>query len=135
LGLGDLRWRASDDQIRQAYKKLVLKYHPDKNAGDPDAAEKFKACSEAYEILSNEEKRSQYDKYGKDAFKDGSGGGGMSAEDIFSQIFEGGLFGGGGRNRGPRKTKDMVVTAKNGLFVKHVRAAVFASIFVNLALV
>jgi len=94
---------------------MAMKYHPDKNDGDPEAAEKFKACSEAYEVLSDEEKRATYDKFGKDAFKDG-GHGGMNAEDIFSQFFGGGFggfggsgFGGGTRaNRGPKKTKDIL---------------------------
>jgi len=103
---------ASSAEIKKGYRNMAMKYHPDKNAGDPDAAEKFKECSEAYEVLSDEEKRSTYDKFGKEAFKEGGGGGGsgMSPEDIFSHIFESGFFGGGGvrSTRGPRKTKDIV---------------------------
>jgi len=87
---------------------MAMKYHPDKNDGDPEAAEKFKACSEAYEILSDEQKRATYDKYGKEAFKEGSGVGGMSTEDIFSHFFGSGFGFSSRANRGPKKTKDMV---------------------------
>lgn len=94
---------ASGEDIKRAYKKLAIKYHPDKNLNNPAASEKFKEISEAYEVLSDEKKRSQYDKYGKEAMKEG---GFHSAEDIFSQFFGGGgggfgFFGGG--NKGPRK--------------------------------
>lgn len=106
---------ASVDDIKKAYRKAAMKYHPDKNQGDPEAAEKFKEVSSAYEILSDDQKRAKYDRYGMDAFKEGGGGGGMSAEDIFSQFFGGGFggfggFGGGfgGRERGPKRTKDLV---------------------------
>jgi len=85
-----------------------MKYHPDKNT-DANASEKFKEVSEAYEVLSNEEKRAQYDKYGKDA--PGIAGGGINPEDIFSHFFGGGGFGFsgfGGRSTGPKRTKDLV---------------------------
>ncbi|WP_297718750.1 molecular chaperone DnaJ [uncultured Porphyromonas sp.] len=88
---------ASDDEIKKAYRKTALKYHPDRNPGDKDAEEKFKEAAEAYDILSNPDKRARYDQYGH-AGVDGNagfgGGGGMSMEDIFSQF--GDLFGGMG---------------------------------------
>jgi len=99
---------ASDADIKKAFRKMAMKYHPDKNPDDPEAAEKFKEASAAYEILSDPEKRSKYDKFGKDAFKDG--GMGMNAEDIFSSFFGfgGSPFGFSRAQRGPRKTKDMI---------------------------
>jgi len=97
---------ATTEDIKKAYKKSAMKYHPDKNPNNPDAAEKFKEISEAYEILSDEQKRQMYDKYGKEALKEGSG---HSAHDIFEQFFGGGFssFFGGPRG-GPRKTEDIV---------------------------
>lgn len=91
---------ASAAEIKKAYRKKALEYHPDKNPGDEKAEEMFKKSAEAYEVLSNPEKRSRYDQYGHQAF-DGSGGfggGGMNMEDIFSQFGDifGGAFGGGG---------------------------------------
>jgi molecular chaperone DnaJ len=106
---------AGDDEIKKAYRKLAIKYHPDKNPDDKSAEEKFKEAAEAYEVLSNAEKRQRYDQYGhagvgSSAAGGGYGGGGMNMDDIFSQfgdIFGGGFgggfsSGGGGRrvNRG-----------------------------------
>ncbi|MEQ7802334.1 molecular chaperone DnaJ [Pedobacter sp. ASV1-7] len=88
----------SADEIKKAYRKLAIKYHPDKNPDDKAAEEKFKEAAEAYEILSNPEKKQRYDHYGHagvgGASGGGYGGGGMNMEDIFSQF--GDIFGGGG---------------------------------------
>ena len=95
---------ASPDQIKAAYRKQAVKYHPDKNKGDKGAEEKFKEASEAYHVLSNSERKQNYDNFGHAAFENGGGGrGGFGNFDFsgsFSDIFEdffGEGFGGGGR--------------------------------------
>ncbi|MHC4924979.1 MAG: molecular chaperone DnaJ [Planctomycetota bacterium] len=97
---------AAPDVIKKAYRKAALKHHPDRNQGNEEAAEKFKEVAEAYQVLSDEEKRSVYDRYGHDgvraAAQGGMGGGPggfggfASAEDVFAQFFGGGAAGGGG---------------------------------------
>ncbi|EXJ54575.1 DnaJ like subfamily A member 2 [Cladophialophora yegresii CBS 114405] len=102
---------ATEAQLKTAYKKGALKHHPDKNAHNPDAAEKFKDLSKAYEVLSDPQKRSLYDQYGEEGLEQGGmGGGGMAAEDLFAQFFGGGssfggMFGGGMRETGPKKAR------------------------------
>lgn len=109
---------ATADEIKKAYRKVAMQFHPDRNPGDKAAEEKFKEAAEAYEILSDSDKRAQYDRFGHQAFSQGRGGGGyqgggMNMDDIFSQFgdifgddspfssfFGGG--GGGGRTRGGR---------------------------------
>ncbi len=101
---------ATAAEIKKAYRKRAIKYHPDKNPGDTEAEEMFKKSAEAYEILSNPDKKAKYDQFGHQAFNGsgGFGGGGMNMDDIFSQfgdIFGGGGFGGfGGFGGGGRRT-------------------------------
>ncbi len=83
---------SSEEEIKKAYRKLAIKYHPDKNPGDKEAEEKFKEAAEAYEVLSNPDKRARYDRFGHQGM-DGFSGGGMNMEDIFSQFSD--IFGGG----------------------------------------
>ncbi len=108
---------AGADEIKKAYRKLAIKYHPDKNPGDKAAEENFKEAAPAYEILSDADKRALYDRFGHQGMGGAGGGGfhggGMNMEDIFSQFgdifgdaFGGGAFGGfGGRSGGRRVVK------------------------------
>ena len=99
---------ATDVEIKSAYRKLAMKYHPDKNPDDPSAEEKFKECSEAYSVLADGQQRSRYDQYGHAGVGNGMGGGGVDfnsavftdLSDLFGDMFGfGDLFGGGGRRR------------------------------------
>ena len=104
LGVGK---DADDAALKKAYRQVAKKYHPDMNPGDAEAEKKFKEASEAYAVLSDPEKRRQYDQFGHAAFEGGAGGGGFGGfdfggadfSDIFGDIF-GDLFGGGGRRGG-----------------------------------
>ena len=104
---------ASPEELKSAYRKLAVKHHPDKNPGDKAAEEKFKEAGEAYGILSDQEKKQNYDNFGHAAFEGGGGrpsggfGGGFGGAD-FSDIFEDffGDFGGGGRSRARRSTNN-----------------------------
>ncbi|MBS9765908.1 MAG: molecular chaperone DnaJ [Flavobacteriaceae bacterium] len=114
---------ASKAEIKKAYRKMAIKYHPDKNPDNKEAEEKFKQAAEAYEVLSDDNKRAKYDQFGHAAFEGGAGGfggGGMNMEDIFSQfgdIFGGGFggfsgFGGGGRGRARVKGSNLRIRVK-----------------------
>lgn len=83
---------ASEDEIKKAYRKLAIKFHPDRNPGDKEAEAKFKEAAEAYDVLHDAEKRQRYDQFGFDAPQGGFSGGGMNMDDIFSMF--GDLFGG-----------------------------------------
>ena len=102
---------ASDDEIKKSYRKLAMKYHPDRNKDDKESERKFKEVSAAYEVLKDSEKRSAYDQYGHDAFRQGGGGQGFGDfgggfSDIFEEFFGGG-FGGQSRQRGPQRGNDL----------------------------
>ncbi len=100
---------ATADEIKKAYRKLAIKYHPDKNPGDKEAEEKFKEAAEAYDVLSDQTKRAKYDQYGPGAFDGSAGagggfyGGGMSMDDIFSHF--GDIFGDFGFGGGSFRTR------------------------------
>lgn len=110
---------ATADELKKAYRKLARQYHPDVNKDNPEAAEKFKECSEAYSVLSDETKRSQYDQFGHAAFENGGGpgaggfsgfGGSGGMEDIFDMFFGGQGRGGFGTRRsksGPQRGADL----------------------------
>jgi DnaJ family protein A protein 2 len=98
---------ADENEIKKAYRKLAMKYHPDRNQDKELANEKFKEISHAYEILSDPQKKEVYDRYGEEGLQGEGGGAGMSAEDLFSHLFGGGFGGGRSQQRGPRKGKDM----------------------------
>ncbi|MBS3931601.1 MAG: molecular chaperone DnaJ [Sphingomonadales bacterium] len=114
---------ADDATIKSSYRKLAMRWHPDKNPGDAEAEARFKAISEAYDCLKDPQKRAAYDRFGHDAFKQGmSGGGGPSGGgagfsdlgDIFETIF-GQAFGGGGGRQQPRRGADLRYDLEIGL--------------------
>ena len=136
---------ASDDEIKKAYRKLALKYHPDRNPNDKEAEKKFKEVNEAHEVLSDKQKRSRYDQFGKSGVNGAGAGGNPSGQyggnpfgqhggsysysfngqnvnfgdidfnDIFSQFFGGG-FGGPRRNRGRDLQTNLTIDFKEAIF-------------------
>jgi molecular chaperone DnaJ len=134
---------SSKDEIKKAYRKIAIQFHPDKNPDNKEAEEKFKEAAEAYEILSNDEKRQKYDRFGHQGVGGASGGGhgGMNMDDIFSQfgdIFGGGggspfdsFFGGGGSRGGRRTRKGTNLRIKLKLNLQEIAAGVEKKIKVN----
>ena len=128
---------ADESEIKKAYRKLAIKYHPDKNPDDASAEDKFKEAAEAYEVLSNSEKRVQYDRFGH-AGMGGQGGfgGGMNMDDIFSQFGDvfGSAFGGsfgGSRSGGSRNVRGTNLRVKMKLTLEEIAAGVKKKIKVN----
>jgi molecular chaperone DnaJ len=124
---------ANEDEIKKAYRKAAIKFHPDKNPGDKEAEEKFKEAAEAYDVLSNPDKRARYDRFGHEGMSGGGfgggggfSGGGFSMEDIFSQFGDifGGHFGGfggfGGGQRGQRVNRGADLRVKVKLTLSEV---------------
>ena len=129
---------ADDKEVKKAYRKLAVKYHPDKNPDNKAAEEKFKEAAEAYDVLSSAEKKQKYDQFGHagmgGAAGGGFGGGGMNMDDIFSQfgdVFGGGGFGGGGRGRGRRVVKGSDLRIRLSLNLKEVAEGVDKKIKVS----
>lgn len=116
---------ANDEALKKAYRKLAIKYHPDKNPGDAEAEEKFKEIAEAYDVLSDSQKRAKYDRFGH-AGVGGSaagGSGGMNMEDIFSRfgdIFGGGFGGFGGFSQGPQRARGSDLRARVRLTLEEI---------------
>ena len=115
---------ASDSEIKKAYRKKAIQYHPDKNPDDSDAELNFKKAAEAYEVLGNPDKKAKYDQFGHQAFEGGQGFGssGMSMDDIFSQFgdifgsaFGGGFEGFGGSSRGMSRGTNLRIRVKLSL--------------------
>jgi len=131
---------ASETEIKKAYRKMAIKYHPDKNEGSKQAEEKFKEAAEAYEVLSNPEKKSRFDQFGHAGMGGGAGGfgGGMSMDDIFSQfgdVFGGNnpfesFFGGGG-SRGRRVNRGSNLRIKVALSLEEIATGAEKKIRVN----
>lgn len=131
---------ASDSEIKKAYRKMAIKYHPDKNPGDKEAEENFKKAAEAYEVLSNKDKRARYDQFGHAGMGGAAGGGGfgggMNMDDIFSHFGDifGGHFGGGfggGGSRGRRVVKGSNLRIRVKLTLEEMAEGVEKKIKVN----
>ena len=123
---------SSQAEIKKAYRKVAIKYHPDKNPDNKPAEEKFKEAAEAYEVLSNPEKKQKYDRFGHEGLRGGPGGfsgGGMNVEDIFEQF--GDVFGGGspfdsffGGGRGQQRNKGTNLRIKLKLSIQEIASGI-----------
>lgn len=128
---------ASESEIKKAYRKLALQHHPDKNPDDKAAEEKFKEAAEAYEVLSNPEKRQRYDQYGHAGLGGAAGGGGMNMDDIFSNFGDifgnafGGSFGGSRGGGGSRTVRGTNLRVKMKLTLEEIAEGVKKKIKVN----
>ena len=130
---------ATESEIKKAYRKLALKFHPDKNPDDPSSEEKFKEAAEAYDVLSSSDKKQRYDQFGHAGMGGAAGGGGgfgggMNMDDIFSQfgdIFGGGFGGGSGGRRGRRVNRGSNLRVKVKLTLEDVANGVQKKIKVN----
>ncbi|RLD67836.1 MAG: molecular chaperone DnaJ [Bacteroidetes bacterium] len=138
----DVSKSATAEEIKKAYRKKAIQFHPDKNQGDASAEEKFKQAAEAYEVLSDQNKRSRYDQFGHAGMSGAAGGGGgfggghMNMEDIFSQfgdIFGGGFggFGGGQSSRGRRVNRGSNLRVRVKLTIKDIAHGTEKKIKVN----
>lgn len=124
----EIERNATEGEIKKAYRKMAIKHHPDKNPDDKSAEDKFKEAAEAYEVLSNQNKRARYDQYGHAGLGGAAGGGGfgggMSMDDIFSQFGDvfGGAFGGGfgGQRQRRRVNKGANLRVKVRLSLKDI---------------
>ena len=118
---------AAADEIKKSYRKLALKYHPDRNPDNKEAEDKFREAAEAYEVLSDDQKKAQYDRFGHEGVRGAASAGGASMEDIFSNfgdIFGGSIFedffggGGGGGRSAPSKREPVCVVSSPSRFIE-----------------
>jgi len=128
---------ANESEIKKAYRKLALKYHPDKNPDDKASEDKFKEAAEAYEVLSDSDKRARYDRFGHAGMGGAGGGrGGMDMDDIFSQfgdVFGGGFGGGsfGGSRGGTQRARGTNLRVKMKMTLEEIAEGVTKKIKVN----
>lgn len=135
----EIERNATENEIKKAYRKMAIKHHPDKNPDDKSSEEKFKEAAEAYEVLSNQDKKARYDRYGHAGMGGAAGGGGfgggMSMDDIFSQfgdVFGGGFGGGfGGQRQRRRVNKGANLRVKVRLNLKDIANGAEKKIKVN----